>query len=68
MPLIPSVPPANLMLFTPKPESVFVRREGSYLYVNRGCLYLDSVQGWALNCLGKSTFGSDPVQANKANR
>lgn len=45
-------PPASLMPVAQRPELVFVRGEGSYLYDQRGRRYLDWVQGWAVNGLG----------------
>jgi acetylornithine/N-succinyldiaminopimelate aminotransferase len=45
--------PANhLMPVAPRPDIVFVRGEGSYLYDSVGRRYLDWLQGWAVNCLG----------------
>lgn len=41
-----------LMQITPRPEQVFVRGAGAYLYDSAGKRYLDWVQGWAVNCLG----------------
>ena len=43
-----------LMPVTPRPNIVFVRGEGSYLYDQQSRRYLDWVQGWAVNCLGHS--------------
>jgi acetylornithine/N-succinyldiaminopimelate aminotransferase len=37
-----------------RPETFFVRGEGSYLFDDQGRRYLDWVQGWAVNCLGHS--------------
>lgn len=42
----------SLMCITERPEIVFVRGEGSWLYDADGRKYLDFVQGWAVNCLG----------------
>jgi acetylornithine/N-succinyldiaminopimelate aminotransferase len=42
----------SLMEITARPELVFVRGEGSWLFDHRGKRYLDFVQGWAVNCLG----------------
>jgi len=44
--------PSSLMPITPRPELVFVRGEGAYLFDRQGRRYLDWVQGWAVNCLG----------------
>jgi acetylornithine/N-succinyldiaminopimelate aminotransferase len=43
-----------LMDITARPQSVFVRGKGSYLWDDSGKRYLDFVQGWAVNCLGHS--------------
>ncbi len=43
-----------LMEITARPEFVFIRGEGSWLWDNEGRRYLDFVQGWAVNCLGHS--------------
>jgi acetylornithine/N-succinyldiaminopimelate aminotransferase len=43
-----------LMEITARPEIVFVRGEGSFLWDDTGKRYLDFVQGWAVNCLGHS--------------
>ena len=45
---------ANLMPVTQRPDIVFVRGEGAYLFDARGSRYLDWVQGWAVNCLGNA--------------
>ena len=42
----------SLMFITPRPEIIFERGEGSWLYDHRGKAYLDFIQGWAVNCLG----------------
>jgi acetylornithine/N-succinyldiaminopimelate aminotransferase len=47
--------PVNaLMEITARPDIVFVRGEGSWLWDHEGRRYLDFVQGWAVNCLGHS--------------
>ena len=43
-----------LMEITARPEHVFVRGEGSFLWDDTGTRYLDFIQGWAVNCLGHS--------------
>ncbi len=43
-----------LMDITARPQIVFVRGEGSFLWDDTGKRYLDFVQGWAVNCLGHS--------------
>jgi len=41
-----------LMEITARPDLVFVRGEGSWLWDDRGRRYLDFIQGWAVNALG----------------
>jgi acetylornithine/N-succinyldiaminopimelate aminotransferase len=43
-----------LMDITARPQTIFVRGEGSFLWDNTSKRYLDFVQGWAVNCLGHS--------------
>ena len=43
---------AALMDITARPDQVFLRGEGSWLWDDRGRRYLDFVQGWAVNTLG----------------
>jgi acetylornithine/N-succinyldiaminopimelate aminotransferase len=47
-------PFAALMEITARPQTVFVRGQGSFLWDDSGKRYLDFVQGWAVNCLGHS--------------
>lgn len=47
-------PTGRLMDITARPELVFVRGEGSWLWDHNGKRYLDFVQGWAVNALGHS--------------
>jgi len=42
----------SLMYITNRPDLVFERGEGSWLYDHQGKGYLDFIQGWAVNCLG----------------
>jgi acetylornithine/N-succinyldiaminopimelate aminotransferase len=42
----------SLMFITDRPNIVFVRGEGSWLYDEAGRRYLDFIQGWAVNSLG----------------
>ncbi len=44
----------SLMFITSRPEVVFVRGQGSWLYDAEGRRYLDFIQGWAVNSLGHS--------------
>lgn len=46
------LPSETLMEITARPDLVFIRGEGSFLWDNEGNRYLDFVQGWAVNCLG----------------
>jgi acetylornithine/N-succinyldiaminopimelate aminotransferase len=41
-----------LMDITARPNVVFARGEGSWLWDDTGKRYLDFIQGWAVNCLG----------------
>jgi acetylornithine/N-succinyldiaminopimelate aminotransferase len=41
-----------LMNITARPQTVFVRGQGSYLWDDTGKRYLDFIQGWAVTCLG----------------
>jgi acetylornithine/N-succinyldiaminopimelate aminotransferase len=43
-----------LMDITARPQVVFVRGKGGYLWDDSGKRYLDFMQGWAVNCLGHS--------------
>lgn len=45
-------PTQSLMAITHRPEAVFVRGQGSWLWDSTGRTYLDLVQGWAVNTLG----------------
>jgi len=45
-------PATSLMFITDRPNVVFVRGEGSWLYDADGRAYLDFIQGWAVNSLG----------------
>lgn len=41
-----------LMEITARPDTIFVKGQGSRLWDSTGKSYLDFVQGWAVNCLG----------------
>ena len=43
-----------LMNITARPQAVFVRGDGAYLWDDSGKRYLDFMQGWAVNSLGHS--------------
>lgn len=40
------------MTVTNRPDTVFMRGEGSWLWDDTGRRHLDVVQGWAVNTLG----------------
>src|SRR5215475_14736777 len=42
----------SLMFITERPNVVFARGQGSWLYDADGRVYLDFIQGWAVNSLG----------------
>ena len=44
--------PNHLMSINERPDIVFERGAGSWLYDSKGRTYLDWIQGWAVNCLG----------------
>ena len=48
------------MEITARPDVVFVRGEGSWLWDHDGRKYLDFVQGWAVNCLGHTARARSP--------
>ena len=47
----------SLMYITNRPDIVFTRGEGSWIFDNNGKRYLDFIQGWAVNCLGHCNPG-----------
>ncbi len=47
-------PLAAVMDIAARPKVTFVAGQGSWLTDDQGRLYLDFVQGWAVNCLGHS--------------
>src|ERR1700712_3624933 len=49
---IASHPFDALMNITARPDIVFARGEGSWLWDDTGKSYLDFIQGWAVNALG----------------
>lgn len=54
-PVMPQGQPAqarHLMRITERPDEVFVRGEGAWLWDAQGRRYLDWLQGWAVNALG----------------
>ena len=50
-------PIQSLMYITDRPDIVFTRGKGSWIYDNNGKRYLDFIQGWAVNCLGHCNDG-----------
>jgi acetylornithine/N-succinyldiaminopimelate aminotransferase len=57
-----------LMDITARPNIVFVRGEGSFLWDDKGKRYLDFIQGWAVNCLGHSPPAVAQALAAQAQR
>jgi acetylornithine/N-succinyldiaminopimelate aminotransferase len=57
-----------LMDITARPQTVFVRGEGSWLWDDTGKRYLDFIQGWAVNCLGHSPPAVAEALAAQAKR
>ncbi|QEM68431.1 acetylornithine transaminase [Geobacter sp. FeAm09] len=45
---------SSLMFITKRPPITMVEGRGSWLYDQNGKVYLDFIQGWAVNCLGHS--------------
>jgi acetylornithine/N-succinyldiaminopimelate aminotransferase len=58
----------SLMFITKRPDIVFVRGKGSWLYDEAGHAYLDFVQGWAVNSLGHSPLVVREALAAQAER
>ncbi len=50
-------PTDSLMYITNRPEIVFTRGKGSWLFDNNDKRYLDFIQGWAVNTLGHCDDG-----------
>lgn len=61
-------PVGALMTITTRPEIVFVKGQGSWLWDHEGRRYLDFVQGWAVNCLGHSPAVLTRALAEQATR
>jgi len=59
---------AALMKITDRPPVVMVEGHGSWLRDEDGKLYLDFVQGWAVNCLGHSPAAIAETVAFQAGR
>jgi acetylornithine/N-succinyldiaminopimelate aminotransferase len=57
----------SLMPISQRPDLIFVRGEGAYLFDSQGKRYLDWVQGWAVNCLGHSPAAVVHALAAQAN-
>ncbi|WP_010250944.1 aspartate aminotransferase family protein [Acetivibrio cellulolyticus] len=45
----------SVMYVTNRPEIIFTKGEGSYLWDSNGNKYLDMIAGWAVCCLGHSS-------------
>jgi len=54
------------MFITSRPDIVFVRGQGSWLYDSEGREYLDFIQGWAVNSLGHCPKVIRDALANQA--
>lgn len=61
-----ALPSNSLMSIAPRPDVVFVRGNGSYLYDGEGRRYLDWVQGWAVNVLGHAPAAVADALAQQA--
>ena len=57
----------SLMPIIPRPEIVFTRGQGAYLFDDQGRRYLDWIQGWAVNCLGHSPAVMTKALAEQSN-
>ena len=57
-----------LMDITARPNVVFDRGEGSWLWDDTGKRYLDFIQGWAVNCLGHAPAAIADALAAQAKR
>jgi len=58
----------SLMPTAPRPDIIFVRGAGSYLFDQQNRRYLDWVQGWAVNCLGHSPAVVVQALCNQASK
>jgi acetylornithine/N-succinyldiaminopimelate aminotransferase len=56
----------SLMYITDRPDNIFIRGEGMWLFDSNGKKYLDFLQGWAVNCLGHSHEGMVEAIAKQA--
>jgi acetylornithine/N-succinyldiaminopimelate aminotransferase len=56
------------MDITARPDVVFDRGEGSWLWDDTGKRYLDFIQGWAVNCLGHAPAAVAEALAAQAKR
>lgn len=61
-----SSPFASIMPIAQRPDLVFVRGQGAYIYDQQGRAYLDWVQGWAVNCLGHAPVAVAEALAQQA--
>lgn len=57
---------AALMPLGPRPEHLFVRGSGSWLWDHQGRRFLDLVQGWAVNALGHAPASVAQALARQA--
>jgi len=56
----------SLMPITQRPEIIFSRGSGSWLFDSEDKRYLDWIQGWAVNCLGHSPIEISAAIARQA--
>jgi acetylornithine/N-succinyldiaminopimelate aminotransferase len=56
----------SLMPITQRPDILFTRGKGAYLFDSQGKRYLDWVQGWAVNCLGHAPSAVSQALAAQA--
>lgn len=61
-------PTQSLMFITHRPDVVFTRGSGSWLYDHTDKRYLDFIQGWAVNCLGHCNPGMIQALTEQAGR
>jgi acetylornithine/N-succinyldiaminopimelate aminotransferase len=62
----PDLAASSLMPITQRPDIIFVRGKGAYIYDSQGKRYLDWVQGWAVNCLGHAPSAVAQALATQA--
>jgi acetylornithine/N-succinyldiaminopimelate aminotransferase len=58
----------SLMYITDRPDIIFVRGEGNYLFDSEGKKYLDFISGWAVCCLGHTSKVITKALIEQANK